>query len=138
MADLEDHDKTDPIFKLGFEESPVANHIGVLTDANKGLRLLEPDPQTVFKLSPVLPAASQRIRLTVGAPPGTVAVTYQMDGHAIGAVDSAPWAVWWPLTLGDHQLVATARLADGSQQTTDARAFSVTDYAPPESHDVGP
>ncbi|HBZ00940.1 MAG TPA: hypothetical protein DEO84_06415 [candidate division Zixibacteria bacterium] len=51
MADLEDRDKTDPIFKLGFEESPVANHIGVLTDANKGLRRKIFDLYTIFEIS---------------------------------------------------------------------------------------
>ncbi len=116
---------------------PPTGAMVLLPDADKGLRLLDPDPHTIFKLSPVLPESSQRIRLTVGAPQGTQAVTYLMDGQAIGTVDSAPWALWWPLTLGNHELVARAHLADGSTQTTDERPFTVTNYAPPQSYTVG-
>jgi membrane carboxypeptidase/penicillin-binding protein PbpC len=108
----------------------------LLPDADKGLRLLDPDPHTVFKLSPVLPLDTQRLRLTVGAPQGTESVTYMMDGQAIGTVDSAPWALWWPLEPGDHELVAQAKLADGTTQTTDPRPFDVTTYAEPQSYTV--
>ena len=55
-------------------------------DAGAGVRLLEPDPYTVFELSPVIPRESQRLRLTVGTPQDTVRVTYTLDGAAIGTV----------------------------------------------------
>lgn len=106
-------------------------------DAQAGLRLLEPDPYTVFQLSPLLPTESQRLRLTVGAPPNTESVTYLMDGEALGTVDAAPWALWWPLTYGEHELVATARMADGSEQTSEPIPFRVTSYAEPQSHTDG-
>lgn len=98
-------------------------------DADAGLRLLEPDPYTVFRLSPLLPYESQRIRLTVGAPPQTQSVTYHLDGEVLGTVDSAPWVLWWALTLGDHELVAEATLTDGSIVQTDALPFSVNTFA---------
>ncbi len=109
-------------------QAPVAR-----PDAAQGLRLLEPDPYTVFQISPVTPAETQRLRLTVGAPAGTQAVTYWMDGESLGTVTDEPWALWWQLAPGQHELVATAVLADGSQQTSDAILFSVTVYAGPES-----
>ncbi|MBI5666825.1 MAG: PBP1A family penicillin-binding protein [Chloroflexi bacterium] len=103
-----------------------------LPDEKTGLRLLEPDPYTVFQLSPITPPETQRLRLTVGAPPGTLAVTYLMDGAELGTVTAAPWALWWPLELGDHELVARAQMADGTTQTSATIPFRVTTYVPPE------
>ena len=82
-------------------------------------------------------ATAQRLRLTVGAPSGTQSVTYTLDGQALGTVDSSPWVVWWPLQYGQHELVATAMLADGTTQTSAAVPFSVTSYAEPQSHTEG-
>lgn len=103
-------------------------------DADQGLRLLEPDPYTVFRLSPLLPFDAQRIKLTVGAPPGTQSVTYYMDGDTLGTVDGAPWDLWWSLTPGAHELTAQAVLADGTTQMTDPLPFSVNSFAEPDSH----
>jgi penicillin-binding protein 1C len=101
-------------------------------DQNEGLRLLEPDPYTVFQISPITPPDTQRLRLTVGTLPETESVTYQMDGEILGTVDTAPWVLWWPLELGDHELVATALLSDGTEQMSEAISFTVANYAPPE------
>jgi 1A family penicillin-binding protein len=105
-------------------------------DAEEGLRLLEPDPYTIFQISPITPIESQRLKLEVGAPPGTEAVTYILDGELLGTVDSAPWTLWWTLDYGQHELVAQARMADGSIETSDTIPFRVTRYAPPESRTV--
>jgi hypothetical protein len=103
-----------------------------LPDQDEGLRLLEPDPYTVFQISPITPIDTQRLRLTVGTPLGTESVTYQMNGETLGTVTEAPWVLWWTLELGQHELVATAELDDGTQQTSTPIPFSVTNYAPPE------
>ncbi|MBI1277330.1 MAG: penicillin-binding protein 1C [Anaerolineaceae bacterium] len=102
-----------------------------ITDNKTGLRLLAPDPYTIFQLSPLIPADTQRLRLTVAAPSGTQSVTYRMDNQVIGQVDASPWVVWWQLALGDHELVATATMSDGTLQTSSPVKFSVTNYVPP-------
>lgn len=102
-----------------------------ITDRNQGLRLLAPDPYTIFQFSPLTPPETQRLRLTVAAPAGTQTVTYQMDGEVIGQVNSAPWVLWWQLQLGEHELIATATLSDGTQQSSTPIPFEVTDYALP-------
>ncbi|MBL8118439.1 MAG: hypothetical protein JNJ78_12995 [Anaerolineae bacterium] len=112
---------------------PPVNATVQITDQRDGLRLLEPDPYTVFQISPQIPLETQRLRLTVAAPPETRSVTYLMDGQELGTVASAPWALWWQLEFGAHELLATAILADGSSQTSSAIPFSVTYYEPPES-----
>ncbi len=102
-----------------------------ITDNKTGLRLLAPDPYTIFQVSPLTPLATQRLRLTVAAPAGTQNVTYRLDGQIIGHVDASPWALWWPLALGEHDLIATAMMSDGTQQISNSIHFSVTNYAPP-------
>ncbi len=114
----------------GIRPPPTGAQI-VHPDSGEGLRLLEPDPFTVFEISPLTPVDTQRIRLTVGAPPGTQSVTYIMDGQMLGIVDRAPWELWWTLEYGQHELQATAVLADGTQQTSDSIPFRVANYEPP-------
>lgn len=109
----------------------------VITADDDRLRLLAPDPYTIFELSEVLPADAQRIRLTVGAPRGTQSVRYVLDGQTLGDADASPWAVWWPLELGQHTLQAVATLADGTQVTSATVQFSVVRDAEPESYTVG-
>ena len=105
-------------------------------DEITGLRLLEPDPYTVFQLSPVTPPATQRIRLTVGASPQTRSVTYLLNNEVLGTTEAEPWALWWPLEPGDHELVAQALLADGTIEISDPIPFRVTTYAPPQSRTI--
>ncbi|MEZ4667140.1 MAG: transglycosylase domain-containing protein [Anaerolineae bacterium] len=112
---------------------PPLNAPIILTDNTNELRLLEPDPYTIFQLSPLVPAETQRLRLTVAVPPGTQTVTYALDGRELGTVYSAPWDMWWSLELGQHELSATALIVDGRIETSQTIPFSVTDYVPPEA-----
>jgi penicillin-binding protein 1C len=114
----------------GFARPPV-NAVVSGPDSTESLRLLEPDPYTVFQVSPQLPAESQRLRLTVGAATGTQAVSYYLNGALIGTAQDSPWAIWWPLAVGDYELVARARMDDGSEQVSAAIPFRVVEYAPP-------
>ncbi len=115
----------------GFPAPPVGAAVQA-PDADSGLRLLHPDPFTIYELSPVLPQETQRIRFEVGAPPGTQSVTYILNGQALGTVSAEPWALWWTLALGSYTLEAQAVLLDGSIQTTLPLSFTVADYVPPE------
>lgn len=111
---------------------PPLNATFLEPDSARGLRLLEPDPYTTFRLSPTLPPETQRLRLTVGARPGTQRVTYQLNGQSIGTSTASPWVVWWPLEAGQHELVAVAEMADGTLERSEAIPFTVASYVPPE------
>ena len=119
--------------RSGIPQPPLGAELIVDEDDSR-LRLLEPDPYTVFQISPVLPEEAQRLRLTVGAPPDTRNVTYELDGAVLGTAETAPWELWWTLQPGEHELVATATLADGTQETSEAIPFWVTTYTPPQSY----
>ncbi len=105
-------------------------------DETVGLRLLEPDPYTIFQISPMTPLETQRLRLTVGTPPGTQAVTYHMNGENLGTVEAEPWVLWWGLQPGEHELTAEALLSDGRLLLTEPLPFRVTNYAPPQSRTI--
>jgi len=115
---------------------PPVGAVPVAPDADEPLRLLEPDPYTIFELSPLLPREAQAIRLTVGAPPGAQQVTYYLDETPIGSADTEPWVVWWPLELGQHQLTAETTLTTGETLRSQPIPFTVVDYQPPESRTV--
>ncbi len=104
--------------------------VAIATAPDDTLRLLEPDPYAVFRLSSRLPASSQRIRLTASVPQGTRSITYLLDGVELGSVESAPWTFWWALTPGEHELTARAVLADGTTQTATAIPFRVNTDQP--------
>jgi penicillin-binding protein 1C len=101
------------------------------------LRLLDPDPYTIYEIATLLPRETQRIRLSAGVPPNTRAVTFLLDGVAVGTSTAAPWEVWWVLQVGDHTLTAVATLADGTTHTSAPLSFRVVDYTPPASYNAG-
>jgi penicillin-binding protein 1C len=116
----------------GIRQPPLGAPL-LLPDDGEGLRLLEPDPYTVFEISPLVPLDTQRLRFTVAAPANTQSVTYFLNGEVLGSSSSAPWVVWWPLQVGQHELVAQAALSDGTLDVSEAITFSVTQFTPPQS-----
>jgi len=96
------------------------------------VRLLSPDPYTVFRLTPLLPADLQRIRLTVSAPDDTTQVSYWLDDVPLATVGEAPFDHWWALQPGEHTVHAVVTLDDGTTITTDPQPFRVTVWVPPD------
>lgn len=105
------------------------------------LRLLTPDPYTVFQISPLIPRDAQRVKLSVAVPPGTRRVEYWLDDgttqRQIGAEQDEPWWVWWALEQGNFRLWARATLADGTVTNSPPIQFEVTVYIPPDEKPSG-
>lgn len=112
----------------GLRQAPLGA-VSEVPDADRGLRLLQPDPYTVFEISPIMPRETQRIRLSVGAPPDTESVTYWINDEALPSVESAPWNAWWPLELGAHEVLAEVRLSSGEIERSETVYFTVVDDA---------
>lgn len=104
------------------------------TDETQQLRLLSPDPFTIFEISELIPLDSQRLRFTVGTPANTSEVLFVMNGQAIGKAYGFPWDIWWELELGDHELTAVATFADGTIEQSVTIPFSVVENAPLGTH----
>jgi len=100
------------------------------------LKLLSPDPYTVFQLTSHLPYEAQRIRLNVGAPTNTIAVSYWLDGRLLSTTTTAPFDFWWALEPGQHYLRATAQQANGEILYSDEIAFMVRSWVPPDERPI--
>ena len=96
------------------------------------VRLLSPDPYTIFQLSPITPLQTQRIRLEVVTPPDTQILTYWLNDKAIATLEESPFDYWWNLIPGDHELKAVATLANGVTIESEITIFEVDAYVPPE------
>ncbi|NJO83825.1 MAG: hypothetical protein HC828_14195, partial [Blastochloris sp.] len=116
---------------------PPVGAVAVMPDADVGLRLLEPDPaHDSSSCRPLIPDGTSAAAPDGRRAPATESVTYLLDGEPLGTATEAPWVVWWPLQLGDHELVAEAALADGTGQTSDPIPFTVVRDAPPQSYNA--
>lgn len=122
--------------RSGVRQPPIGAEL-ILPDASQSIRLLNPDPYTIYEVSGTVPIDTQRLRFTVGTPPETREVLYVMDGRAIGKAFESPWDMWWTLEIGQHRLTAVATLADGTIQESDEIFFSVVENKPLESRTEG-
>ncbi len=87
--------------------APAASGAGT-GDVGEGLVITAPDNGTVYRLSPVVPAAYQSIRVAVRPADGvTVAeVTLLVDGQPLATLTAAPFEALWPLSAGEHTFQA--------------------------------
>ncbi len=114
----------------GLPQPPVDVH--VLAGDEAPVRLLAPDPYTVYRLTPLVPAETQRIRLRIAVPAGAQRVVYRIDGEPVAAVESAPFDAWWVLEPGEHTLTAGVTLDDGRVLEAGPVPFRVGAWVPPD------
>ncbi len=120
----------------GVRQPPVGA-IVELPDEEEPVRLLNPDPYTIFQISPILPINTQRVRFEAGVPPKTESVTYWLNGKPLAEVMTEPWQHWWTLELGSHELLVVATLQDATTQASERLYFTVTEYEEPQSRTEG-
>lgn len=101
------------------------------------MRILAPDPFSVFEISPLLPTSAQRLRFRAGVPPETESVTYTLN-NAVELNAGSDGSYWWTLAPGEYVLAATATLVDGTQETSDPIYFRVLEYEEPSSRTIMP
>ncbi len=92
------------------------------------LRLLTPDPYTLYQISPMTPMDTQRVRLSVVTPSNTVSVSYWLNDEPLVTVEQAPFDYWWVLSVGQHELYAWAELDNGETLQSEAISFRVEPY----------
>ncbi len=110
-----------------------------VVEAGAGLRILSPDPFTVYELSRVLPPEAQRIRIGAAVAEGTARVTFTLNGEVVATVEDAPFETWWTLEAGAWEVVAVAETTVGETEASAPLQFSVVTDAPqPAVREVGP
>lgn len=95
------------------------------TDSRISLRLSSPAEGSAYRLMPGVSAGMQRILIEAVGPPGVGPVTFWVDGAQVGDAQSAPFQIWWMLTVGVHRAWATAIGPDGETLTTLEIGFEV-------------
>jgi penicillin-binding protein 1C len=91
------------------------------------LRLTEPAPHTLFRLSPTLPSSAQKIRLEAIGQGAWQEVTIWVDDTAVATLEAPPYEVWWQLTPGQHNAWANGRDEQGNLLTSEPVSFTVNE-----------
>lgn len=115
--------------RQGIEPPPVGA-VAIETRPEEPLRLLAPDPYTHFQLTPLTPANTQRIKLSVITPPNTLSISYWLNGQPLMTLKDGVFDYWWPLEAGAHELVAKAVLDNGETLESQPIPFLVEAYIP--------
>lgn len=97
--------------------------------ASAPLRLVSPDPYTIYRLSPSLPPDSQRLRIEAVSTADLHDITLWLDDAPLKTFTDPPFETWWPLAPGSHRVWAEGRHADGTAVTSPAITFTVHDDA---------
>jgi len=91
------------------------------------LLMVSPDPWTVYRISPRLPASEQRI--VVQARPGSNArlreVTLWADDLPLATLSCPPYRAFWTLTPGEHTFQAVGRDPSGEVMESEVVAITV-------------
>ncbi len=111
--------------RAGIPLPPEEVSIASVPEYGDHVRLMYPDPYTVYRISATVPREHQRIRIEAWAPRGTRRMTFILDGEELETLEEPPWEVWWTLNEGRHTLIVEAELADGTVESTDPLPFTV-------------
>ncbi len=79
----------------------LASSVGGET-AVSSLRLISPDPNTIYRLSPALAPEAQKIHMEAVSAADLSDITLWMDGELVAAIEHPPFEAWWQLTVGTH------------------------------------
>lgn len=91
--------------------------------AEGDIQIVSPAPNSVYFLSPKLPAQSLHIKTL--APAGMAQVNIWLDGEIIAAFDEPPYETWWELQEGGHQVWVEAITAEGEILESNLIQFEV-------------
>jgi membrane carboxypeptidase/penicillin-binding protein PbpC len=81
------------------------------------LEIVSPFQMDRYRISPSLPLKDQRI-LIKARPGGQVAfalVTIYVDDEPLASFSQPPYRLWWPLEVGEHQILAVGETPQGEQ-----------------------
>ncbi|MBN1427496.1 MAG: PBP1A family penicillin-binding protein [Anaerolineae bacterium] len=97
--------------------------------AGDSLMFISPDPQTIYRISAILPLAAQKIRLAVVGTGNLQSVTIHLNGAPLLTINEPPFETLWTLQIGTHTIYATGITVTGEELTSEVVQFIVK---PPE------
>lgn len=92
----------------------------------QGIALTYPDPNLVFRLSPELPAADQRIEIAAHptAEEPLREIRFLVDDELLASMSTAPYRTMWQLSPGQHTIQAVGYTPEGTQ--LESRTIEIT------------
>ncbi len=89
------------------------------------LRLVAPDPNSVFYIAGNRPLAIQKLHLEAVGETGLGQVSLWVDGILVALIDRPPYEAWWILQPGEHRAWAEAFRATGERLASEILTFTV-------------
>jgi penicillin-binding protein 1C len=93
--------------------------------SSTSVRLISPDPETIYRISSALPLESQQLRLEATGDANVSQITFWVDGAQFATLTEPPYEAWWPLATGQHRAWAVGRDASGERLASDPIIFEV-------------
>ncbi len=91
------------------------------------LRLIAPDPNTIYRISPALPLAAQKLRFEAVSGANFNQITLWLDDEPLATLTEPPFEAWWPLSPGQHTAWAEGSSGSGTQIQSSVITFEVQD-----------
>ncbi|MCP4426631.1 MAG: penicillin-binding protein 1C [Chloroflexi bacterium] len=89
------------------------------------LRLISPDPNTIYRISSQLPPEAQKLRFEAVAGENLSQVTLWVNDKPLATITEPPFEAWQPIAPGQHTAWADGRDAAGNRITSERISFEV-------------
>lgn len=99
----------------------------VRTDPAAPLRLVHPDPNTIYRLSPTLPLSAQRVQMEAVTSANWQEVSLWLDNGRLATFTTPPYQAWWTLVPGRHTAWVEGVSANGETVRSAEVTFLVND-----------
>ena len=94
-------------------------------NASAPLRLISPDAQTKYRISPAIPVESQRLPVEVVSAANLQEISLWLDGELLANLNAPPYRSWWSLEVGEHTMWAEGVDQEGTAVRSEPITFEV-------------
>ena len=77
------------------------------------LTLTSPTDHTTYRITPNLDLSAQQLAFSAPTVPGLTQMNFFVDGTSFATLNSPPYQVWWPLSLGQHRFWVEGIMSTG-------------------------
>jgi penicillin-binding protein 1C len=90
------------------------------------LVMISPEPDSTYRISDKLTLSDQQLPIETAAGQGVTGISLWVDGRQLSSCASAPYLLWWKLSIGTHQFWAQGVSADGQAVKSNVIQITVT------------
>ncbi len=90
------------------------------------LVMISPEPDSTYRISNKLALSDQQLPIETAAGQGVTDISLWADGRQLCSCSSAPYLLWWQLSLGTHQFWAQGVSSDGQMLKSNVIQITVT------------